>query len=158
MKKIFLIVFPFSITNVIAQDVDSYIELLKSDVKENKKVVITQVMAFTEAQSEVFWPIYRDYEFELDKLSDKRINNIKDFAANYDSLTDEKANQLIENAFDFHEARNDLNKKYYEKFAEALTPIVAAKYMQLEYLIQTLIDLQINSNLPFAEKPGESNK
>jgi len=154
MKKIFLIVFLFSITNVIAQDVDSYIELLKTDLKANKKAIITDVMEFTEDQSEVFWPIYREYEFELDKLSDKRISNIKDFANNYDMLTDEKAKQLIDNAFDFQEDRLDLNKKYHKKFAEALGPIAAAKYMQLEYEIQLLVDLSINSNLPLAKKPG----
>jgi len=154
MKKLFLIAFLFSITNGIAQDVDSYIELLKTDVKANKKAMITEVMAFTEEQSKTFWPIYREYEFELDKLSDKRIANIKDFAANFDSLTDVKANELIKNAFNFHEDRHDLNKKYYKKFAVALTPIVAAKYMQLEYEIQLLIDLSINSNLPLAKKPG----
>jgi hypothetical protein len=154
MKKIFLIMFLFSITNVIAQDVDTYIELLKTDVKANKKAIITDVMVFTEDESKAFWPIYREYEFEMDKLSDKRIANIKDFAVNFDSLTDEKANQLIENAFDFQEERHDLNKKYYNKFAEALTPTVAAKYMQLEYEIQALIDLEIYSNLPLAEKPG----
>ena len=154
MKKLFLVLVLFTSTSILAQDVDTYIELLKTDVKANKKAIITDVMVFTEEESEAFWPIYREYEFELDKLSDKRISNIKDFAVNFDSLTDEKAEQLIENAFDFQEERLDLNKKYYNKFAEALTPTVAAKYMQLEYEIQALIDLEIYSNLPLAEKPG----
>lgn len=154
MKKLFLIAFLLSLTSVFAQDVDSYIELLKTDVKSDKKAIITEVMNFDEKQAEVFWPIYREYEYEQDKLSDKRISNIKDFAANFDSLTNEKANQLIEHALDFQDERLDLNKKYYKKFAEVLTPIVAAKYMQLEYEIQTIIDLSINSNLPLAKKPG----
>jgi len=154
MKKLLLISFLFSFTSVFAQDIDSYIELLKSDLKTDKKAIITEVMKFDEAQSEVFWPIYREYEYEQDKLSDKRISNIKDFAANFDSLTNEKANQLIENAFEFQDNRLDLNKKYYKKFAEVLTPIVAAKYMQLEQEIQLLIDISINSNLPLAKKPG----
>ncbi|MFI5406284.1 MAG: hypothetical protein ACHQ1D_07195 [Nitrososphaerales archaeon] len=153
MKKFVLIAFIFSFTNLFAQDVDSYIELLKSDVKTNRKAIITEVMAFTEKQSEVFWPIYREFEFELDKLSDRRISNIKDFAANYDSLTDAKANDLINNAFSFQNARLDLNQQYYKKFSEALSPIVAAKYMQLEYEIQLLIDLIINSSLPLAKMP-----
>jgi len=154
MKKLFLIAFLISLTSVFAQDVDSYIELLKTDVKADKKAIITEVMNFDETQSAVFWPIYREYEYEQDKLSDKRISNIKDFAANFDSLTNEKANQLIENAFDFQDDRLDLNKKYFKKFAEVLTPIVAAKYMQLEYEIQTIIELSIISNLPLAKKPG----
>lgn len=154
MKKLLLISFLFSFTSVFAQDMDSYIELLKSDLKTDKRTIITEVMKFDEAQSEAFWPIYKEFEFELDKLSEKRIANIKDFAANYDVLSDEKAKQLIETAFDYQDDRLDLNKKYYKKFAEALGPITAAKYMQLEYEIQLLIDISINSNLPLAKKPG----
>lgn len=154
MKKLLLFSFLFSFTSVFAQDMDSYIELLKSDIKTNKKAIITEGMQFDEAQSAAFWPIYREFEYELDKLSEKRITNIKDFAANYDVLSDEKARQLIETAFDFQDDRLDLNKKYYKKFAEVLGPITAAKYMQLEYEIQLLIDISINSNLPLAKKPG----
>jgi hypothetical protein len=154
MKKLLLISFLLSFTSVFAQDMDSYIELLKSDLKTDKKAIITEGMQFDEAQSAAFWPIYREFEYELDKLSEKRIANIKDFAANYDVLSDEKAKQLIENSFDFQDDRLDLNKKYYKKFAEALGSITAAKYMQLEYEIQLLIDISINSNMPLAKKPG----
>ena len=154
MKKLILISFLLAFTNVFAQDMDSYIELLKSDLKTDKKAIITEVMQFDETQSAAFWPIYKEFEFDLDKLSEKRIANIKDFAANYDVMSDEKAKELIENAFDFQDDRLDLNKKYHKKFAEALGPIVAAKYMQLEYEIQLLVDLSINSNLPLAKKPG----
>jgi len=154
MRKLFLVAILFSVTNSFAQDIDSYIELLKSDVKAEKKAIITEVMAFDQKQSEAFWPIYREYEFELDKLSDKRIANIKDFAANYDSLTDANADRLIKSSFDFQEDRLSLNKKYYKKFAEALSPTVAAKYMQLEHEIQLIIDLKISSSLPLVKKPG----
>ena len=71
MKKLFLIAFMISITNVFAQDVDSYIELLKSDVKTNRKAIITEVMAFTEKESEAFWPIYNEFEYEASKLADR---------------------------------------------------------------------------------------
>ena len=153
MKKMFLFVFLFSIVSAFAQDVDSYIEVLKSDLKTNKKAVIIQVMQFTDQQSEVFWPIYNDFEHELDKLSNKRIANIKDFAANYDSLSDQKADELIKNSFDFQEDRLNLNEKYYKKFSEALSPIVAAKFMQLENQIQLVLDISIAANLPLAKKP-----
>ncbi len=154
MKKLFLIAFLFSITNVFAQDADSYIEVLKSEIKTDKKAIITETMGFTEQESQAFWPIYNEFEHELSKLSDKRISNIKDFAANYDSLSDKKADELLMNSFSYLEDRLSLNKKYYKKFAEALTPTVAAKYMQLENQIQLILDLSIAANLPLAKKPG----
>lgn len=158
MKKLFLILVLFSSASILAQDVDSYIELLKSDLKTDRKVIITETMEFTQQQSEAFWPIYNEFEHEISKLSDKRIANIKDFAANYDSLTDKKADELIKNSFNFQKERLSLNEKYYKKFAEALTPIVAAKYMQVENQIQLIIDISIAANLPFAEKPGTEKK
>ena len=154
MKKLFLIAFLFSITNVFAQDTDSYIEVLKSEIKTDKKAIITETMGFTEKESQAFWPIYNEFEHELSKLADKRISNIKDFAANYDSLSDKKADELLMNSFSFLEDRLSLNKKYYKKFAEALTPTVAAKYMQLENQIQLILDLSIAANLPLAKKPS----
>lgn len=153
MKKLFLFAFLFSLANVFAQDADSYIEILKSEVKTDKKAIITETMQFTEQQSAAFWPIYTEFEYELEKLSNKRIANIKDFAANYDSLTNEKADELISKSFDFLEDRMSLNKNYYSKFAEVLTPIVAAKYMQLENQIQLILDLSIAENLPLAKTP-----
>ena len=154
MKKLFLFAFLFSLVNVFAQDADSYIEVLKSEIKTDKKAIITETMQFTEQQSAAFWPVYNEFEHELEKLSSKRIANIKDFAANYDSLTDKKADELLMNSFSFLEDRLSLNKKYYKKFAEALTPTVAAKYMQLENQIQLILDLSIAANLPLAKTPG----
>jgi hypothetical protein len=139
---------------VFAQDADSYIEVLKSEIKTDKKAIITETMQFTEQQSAAFWPVYNEFEHELDKLSSKRIANIKDFAANYDSLTDKKADELIKTSFSFQNDRLSLNEKYYKKFADVLTPIVAAKYMQLENQIQLILDLSIAANLPLAKKPG----
>jgi hypothetical protein len=155
MKKILVIAFLFSLANIFAQDADSYIEVLKSEVKTDKKAIIAETMQFTEQQSAAFWPVYTEFEYELEKLSNKRIANIKDFAANYDSLTDAKADELIKTSFSFQNDRLDLNEKYYKKFAEVLTPIVAAKYMQLENQIQLILDLNIAANLPLAKKPGD---
>lgn len=153
MKKLLLFLFLFSLVNVFAQDADNYIEVLKSEIKTDKKAIISETMGFTEQESQAFWPIYNEFEHELEKLSDKRITNIKDFAANYDSLSDKKADELLMNSFSYLEDRLSLNKKYYKKFAEALTPIVAAKYMQLENQIQLILDLSIAANLPLAKKP-----
>ena len=154
MKKLLLISFIISFTSVFAQDADSYIEILKSEIKTDKKAIIIETMGFTEQESAAFWPIYNEFEHELEKLSGKRIANIKDFAANYDSLTDKKADELIKTSFSFQNDRLSLNEKYYKKFAEVLTPIVAAKYMQLENQIQLILDLSIAANLPLAKKPG----
>jgi len=158
MKKMLLLFVLFAFASAYAQDVQSYIELLKSDVKTGKKQIITEVMKFTEQESEAFWPIYNEFEHELEKLGDKRLANIKDFAENFSNMTDPKADELIKNSFSFLEDRQSLNKKYYNKFAEAVTPTTAAKYMQVEHAIQLILDIGILANLPLFEKTGTTEQ
>ena len=116
MKKILLsAIFLLGTFAINAQTTDDMIELLKSDVKTNRKAIITESMAFTEAESKAFWPVYNEFEIELEKLATKRIQNIKDFADSYETMTDEKANQLMKAAFDFRSSRVKLNESYYNK-------------------------------------------
>jgi uncharacterized membrane protein len=131
--------------------VDQYMEMLRTDVRAEKVAVITEVMAFTEAEGEAFWPVYREYELELAKLFDNRLANIKDYADHFESIDDEKADKLITTAFKNSENRKKLQKKYYKKFKKALGAKRAGTFMLLEMQIDTLIDLQIAANLPLIE-------
>ncbi|MGD8413704.1 MAG: hypothetical protein PVF33_05705 [Candidatus Latescibacterota bacterium] len=133
---------------VASAQLDSYIEMLRSDVRTEKVAVITEVMAFTDAEAEAFWPIYREYDVELSKIYDQRVANIKKYAANYDTLDDTTADELIKTAFKVDEDRTKLLKSYYAKFKKALGAKRAARFIQLENQIDLLIDLQIAANLP----------
>lgn len=128
---------------------ESLIELLRADVRAEKVALITETMMLTDEQAEVFWPIYRDYEAELGKITDTRIAGIKDYAANYDQMTEAKAKELIDGAFAAMEKRLALQKKYFKKISKALDPVTAARFMQVENEINLLVDLQIASELPF---------
>ena len=159
MKRIFLsVIFLLSTFAITAQTTDDVIELMKSDIKSNRKAIITETMKFTEAQSNAFWPVYREYEYELEKLADQRIANIKNYEANQDKLTDEKADELVKASFKFMDDRLSLNKKYYKKFAAVLTPAVAMKYMQVENEIQLLMDVSVVSAIPYAKKTEKVEK
>jgi hypothetical protein len=41
-----------------------------------------------------FWPIYRDYDVELQTMNDKKLAGIQFYAKNYETMTDEKADEL----------------------------------------------------------------
>ena len=62
-----------------------------------------------------FWPIYRDYEIELNKLNNLRVANIHEYAHSYKEMTDEKADELIKNAMAYQRQRDELLAKYYER-------------------------------------------
>jgi len=159
MKKLLLIIFVLLLANTVTygkgidaygKGIDAYMQLLRyKDARTQKEVVITEVMQLTDKESSVFWPVYREYELEFNKLIDYRVELIKEFLINYDILTDEKASELVKKVFKLEKTKIKLQKKYFKKFKKALSATIAAKFMQLEKQINLLIDLQIYSELPF---------
>ncbi len=152
MKKILAVFFLLSTTSVFAQDLNNYINLLRSDISAQKVNLITFNMMFTEKESEIFWKEYKEYEAELKKLGDARLALIKNFADNYLSMTDEKAEEIMDSAFEYREARLQLKKDLWETLKDEIGAAKAAKFIQLENQIQLLIDMRINAELPLIEK------
>ena len=136
-----------------AQNLDSEIELLRSDLKSGKVDMLGQIIHPDSAMANKFWPVYRKYQLDLDQIADKRVATIKDYAENYDKMTAEKAKSLVKQALDTQSARTALLKKYYPQFEKVLGSIDAAKVLQFESLVMNMVDLQIASQLPLIQKP-----
>jgi len=133
------------------QNIDAYVGLLREDVQKQKVAITSQIMQFTPEQAAVFWPIYNDYTKELSALGDLRLQGIKEYAANYNSLSDQKATELANMRLEYEEKLLALKKKYFEKLSKALTPKLAVRFFQVENQLLDLIDLQISSNLPIVQ-------
>src|SRR5437879_3479401 len=77
----------------------AYADLLRSDLRSEHVAIITEVMQFSEAEDAKFWPVYRQYETDLAKINDDRMSMIKDYADNYEKLTDDVADKIARRAF-----------------------------------------------------------
>jgi len=130
--------------------VQSYIDLLRGDVRQQKAEIMGVMMLLSATDAAKFWPIYSDYDMALAKLNDQRLENIKEYARNYNDLTDEEADRLIEKSVSFQKERADLLAATYEKVKQALGGVTAARFAQIEHQLLLIIDLQIDSSLPIA--------
>ena len=142
---------PKSTEDTQRANLSAYVELLRSDVRAQKVAIITELMGFTEAEDKAFWPIYREYDSELSTINDARVEGIREYAANYEKVTDALADSLATKALELEARRHELKKKYYERFKMALSPKVAARFLQIENQLLMLIDLQIASSLPIVQ-------
>ena len=131
-----------------ADSMDKYVEMLRNDVRTAKVRIITEALEMNSAQSDKFWPIQRQYETELAKLQDERIAMIKQYAADYETMNDGKATALMNQALKLQDQRSALLKKYAGKVSKGVSPIIAARYVQVESFVQSLVDVQVRSEVP----------
>jgi len=130
------------------KNVKEYVELLRSDVRQQKAQILGAVMQFDVDQAAKFWPIYNDYDAELTKLNNLRLANIQEYAKYYSDLTDAKADELIQKALDYRKQRAELLAKAYGRVKASLGAVEAARFLQVEDQLLLIIDLQIQSALP----------
>jgi len=135
------------------QNIAEDIKLLRKDVRAEKQKIMGAAMALDADQSKKFWPIYKEYDRQLTKLNDVRLGNITAFAQNYSNMTDNKADEIFNAAVSYRKKRIDLLASTYDKVRAALGAPLAARFAQVEDTLNTLIDLQIQSNLPLMWGP-----
>jgi hypothetical protein len=149
LKNVFIIVFLLS-AMVFAQE-QSYIEVLKSDINTQRRALITAAMEFNAEEEEKFWPIYKEYEVEYDKMMDKEIQLIKEYAESYENMGEEVAHQIAKKSFENDKEQLAVSEKYFKKYAKELGARRAVKLQMVLNRIELMISLQKASNIPVLE-------
>ena len=152
MKKLLSILSVLLISVAIyAQSDNDYLELARDVLKTEKKAAIAEVMQLNEAESTPFWNLYNEYQGKLYLVENKRIDVIRDFSEHFESLTDDKADELWTNAMAYNQEELKLKKQYYKKFKKILPAGKAARFFQAENKIGTMIDAQLALEIPLIE-------
>ncbi len=131
---------------------EQFIELLRSDFRADKVAILTASMELSDEESRTFWPIYREYEFELAKLGDRRIAILREYGKSYETMTDENAKRLVNAWFKLQEDHTKLAKKYNGCFEKALSSTTAARFVQVEHQIQLLVEISMASEVPLVKR------
>ena len=77
-------------------EVDKAIETMRKDARAGKADILGKTLALDSTQAAAFWPVYKQYEAELQTLNNDRVAIIQDFAEHFDTLNDANAKGLID--------------------------------------------------------------
>ena len=129
------------------------LEMTRTDFKAQKTAIVTAAMQLNEQQSAAFWPVYREYDAELTRLWDRRIELLRSYGQSYRAMTDDKAKELAQGFLRVDDQTVDLREKYFSRMSRAVGPILAARFLQVENQIALLVQLQLAAELPLITKP-----
>jgi hypothetical protein len=125
----------------------AYIQLLRTDLNARREQIVKETMQLDDKQARIFWPIYKDYQVGLDKLGDEKLAIIQEYATNFMTMTNEKADALAQRVMALDDQRIALRRKYYELMKQSLPANLVVRFFQVENQIQLLVDLKIASKV-----------
>jgi hypothetical protein len=131
--------------------VDQDVDLLRKDIRSQKKQIIAANLQLSDAEAVKFWPIYDQYTAELVRVNDAKYGAIKEYAANFTTLTDEHAVALARNLLTVDQQVAQLRLKYVPIFNNVVSGKKTALFFQLDRRLVMLIDLQLASQIPMIE-------
>jgi len=130
---------------------EALLEMMRSDVRTDKMIVMGEALTLSAEEGEKFWPIYRAYTQELSVIGDRRVALIKKFAAEYGSVTNESAALMATEWFAMESDYTKLLKKTHAKVAKDISAIVAVQFVLVEYSLTMLVRLQVAAEVPLVE-------
>jgi hypothetical protein len=149
MKKVVSIIIAFTAFATIASAQQNEYEYIKTQFHADKKTLLMHYMSLNDSAAAIFWPIYGNYEKERTALADERYNNLKMYASQYKTMTNDQADKMVDTYFDNKDKEESIEKKYYGQMKKALGAKTAASWIQFEEYIDAAVQFQLLDSIPF---------
>ena len=121
---------------------------LRDALKADKKAYIARYMQLTQAEGKEFWPYYESYQFDLQKINDRLIKLIDEYAKAYQNLSDQDAAKIVDEYLSIEQDEIKLKELYFRTLCKSLPIKKVARYMQLENKIRALVRYELAARVP----------
>jgi hypothetical protein len=125
-------------------------QILRDKIKGDKKLLVASNMELTESEAKGFWPIYDEYQKELQKINQRMAKVLESYADDNrkKSLTDDKAKKLIDEAVSIEQAEANIKSTFAPKLSKVLPVKKVARYLQIENKIRAVVRYDIAQGVP----------
>jgi len=130
---------------------DKDVEMLRANLRANRKELMARNMNLTADEATKFWPVFDQYRKEAIKPNDERWALIKDYATNYNTMTDAQAQDYIKRSTAVEQQLIALRMKYVPAFEKVISPKKTALWYQIDRRIDLLINLQLSAQIPMVD-------
>ena len=122
---------------------DQDIEMLKSNLRSQKKQIVAANMDLSDAEAEKFWPVYDRYATDLAKIYDTKIALFQEYLESYDSMSGDQAETYLRRRATVEDDVMQLRLKYLSEFRKVLTGRETALFYQIDWRLDLMINLQL---------------
>ena len=146
-----LLLLSFSSLASAQTPIDEQIALVRQSAHTDRKVAIMGNVHFTADESAQFWPAWDAYRAAAMANGDRLLALIKDFAANYDEMTDQKATELLTDSFSIRMQDVVIKQNFAKKINGFMPAQKVMRIIQIENKLDAAIDMKLAAEIPLAK-------
>lgn len=102
------------------------------DIESIRIAYITRQLNLSPEESQVFWPVYNQYQDELQAFKKDRRKELREAKQNFDVLSDKEVEEVVDDMVQMKQQELDLFLKYHEEFKKILPIRKVAKLYKAE--------------------------
>jgi hypothetical protein len=129
-------------------DLEPAIQMLRQEAGKDRRQIVKANMLLTNSEAARFWPIYDEYRAEMNKLGDRRVKLITDYAANRNSMSEDEGHRLLKEYLDFDKERVELKESYVKKFNKEVSARTTARFFQIDQKLDAATDAVLAARIP----------
>jgi hypothetical protein len=133
---------------IVSSQVSNEIELTRSVVQSQRQAIVEAALNLTESESAGFWPLYQSYREDMARIEDRSVELITEYGENYDILTEEQAESMLQEHMDIQRAELKIRQKYLKSFRKVIPPMKLTRFYQLENKMDAAIDYELALEIP----------
>ena len=131
----------------------SDLAIIHEKLKADKKLLVTNYMELTEPEAQKFWPVFEEYQKDVQRSNERLLRLLESYAADYknNSLTDEKAKKLLDEWIAIEQDEGKRRRAFAPKVLQALPAKKAARYLQIENEYRILLRYELAATVPLVQ-------
>lgn len=155
IRKTFLILAALIVaSSALAQgeaDVRQQLATDRATIQADRQAIVAEALPLTDDQAKAFWPLFREYRGAMEKLGDRAVDLMLDYAKNMDTLTDEKATALLDEYLKIQKDEVKVKQSWLPKFRKVLPAKTVTRFYQIEGKLDTLLRFEAAAQIPLVE-------
>ena len=124
------------------------IELVRETYQTDRQAFLSEKLQLTDKESTAFWPLYRTYRADLEKIGDELVKLVLEYADLYPEVPDERAGELLKQYMGLEKKLVDKRNSFLKRAGKALPAAKVLRLAQLENRMDLVLRLQLSGTIP----------
>ena len=147
-----------SASAVAAENLTDAIEIVRATYQADRQAFLAETLQLTESESAAFWPLYRSYRAEMDKLGDGLVKLVLEYADVYPNVPEKRAQAMLKQYSALEQKLASKRAWYLKRAGKVLPAAKALRWAQLESRMDLGLRLQLAGVIPLVPQENQPRK